>query len=244
MIAGLPDFTHEELLTTALTHRSALNEHISTSTESNERLEYLGDAVLELITTEFLYEKYPQEQEGILTAYRSSLVKTTTLAEVAQELKLGEQLFMSKGEEASGGRSNTSLLANTLEAVIGALYLDQGVEVVRTLLQTHLFTRMEDIVTRKLFKHAKSLLQEELQAVGITAPEYVVVSEQGPDHDRSFTVKAVINGRDTAIGTGKSKQIAQEAAARALIDNQELLQEILSTQKQNPIEVSQIETAT
>src|SRR5664279_1859535 len=125
---SLPSFHDTALLTTALTHRSALNEKLSTSPESNERLEFLGDAVLELATTRFLYNRLPNEQEGMLTAYRSALVKTTTLAEVAKVLGLGEKLYMSKGEEASGGRKNVGLLANTVEALLGALYLDQGFE--------------------------------------------------------------------------------------------------------------------
>lgn len=231
MTVQFPQFKNQDLLTKALTHRSALNEHISTSLESNERLEYLGDAVLELVATEFLYEQFPDEQEGMLTAYRSALVKTTTLAEVAQDLKLGEKLLMSKGEEASGGRQNTSLLANTVEALLGALYLDQGIEAVQRLLKRCLFPKMDDILQKKLYKHSKSLLQEIIQAEGLSTPEYIVVDEQGPDHDREFTVKVVINGRDAGLGTGKSKQIAQEAAARNVLDNQALLDELLGSQK-------------
>jgi ribonuclease III len=231
MTVAIPQFKREDLLITALTHRSALNERISTSEESNERLEYLGDAVLELVTTEFLYEQFPKEQEGMLTAYRSALVKTTTLAEVAQELKLGDRLFMSKGEEASGGRHNTSLLANAVEALLGALYLDQGVTAVTRLLEKCLFPKMDDILQKKLYKHAKSLLQEVLQAEGISTPEYIVVDEQGPDHDRQFTVKVVINGTDAGSGTGKSKQVAQEAAAQNVLENNALLEELLSSSK-------------
>ena len=231
MTVAIPQFKREDLLITALTHRSALNERISTSEESNERLEYLGDAVLELVTTEFLYEQFPKEQEGMLTAYRSALVKTTTLAEVAQELKLGDRLFMSKGEEASGGRQNTSLLANAVEALLGALYLDQGVASVTRLLEKCLFPKMDDILQKKLYKHAKSLLQEVLQAEGISTPEYVVTDEQGPDHDRQFTVKVVIDGTDAGSGTGKSKQVAQEAAAQNVLENNALLEELLSSSK-------------
>jgi ribonuclease III len=231
MTVTFPQFKNDALLITALTHRSALNERISTSEESNERLEYLGDAVLELVTTEFLYEQFPLEQEGMLTAYRSALVKTTTLAEVAQDLKLGDKLFMSKGEEASGGRQNVSLLANTVEALLGALYIDQGIEAVRRLLEKCLFPKMDDILKKKLYKHAKSLLQEVLQAEGISTPDYIVVEEQGPDHDRQFTVKVVIHGRDAGQGMGKSKQVAQEAAAQDVLDNQALLDELLKNQK-------------
>lgn len=227
MSVAFPSFKNQDLLTTALTHRSALNEKISTSTESNERLEFLGDAVLELVSTDFLYEKFPKEQEGMLTVYRSALVKTTTLAEVAQTLQLGEKLYMSKGEESSKGRQNASLLANAFEALLGALYLDQGIEAVRQLLNEILFPKIDEILQKRLYKHAKSQLQEVLQAKGITAPDYVVVGESGPDHDRQFTVKAVISGQDAGTGTGKSKQLAQEDAARGILENEELLNRLL-----------------
>ena len=209
----LPAFRNQQLLTTALTHRSALNEKISTSTESNERLEFLGDAVLELATTQFLFDKLPSEQEGILTAYRSALVKTTTLAEVALELSLGEQLYMSRGEEATGGRVNVSLLADTLEAVIGALYLDQGFEAVTAFLSDHLFPKFAMIQQQKLYKDAKSQLQELVQAQGFEAPAYEVVQEVGPDHDKEFTVQVKVGNQVKGTGTGKSKQQAQQAAA-------------------------------
>ena len=220
---SLPQFRTPALLTTALTHRSALNERLSTSTESNERLEFLGDAVLELATTRFLYDKFPREQEGMLTAFRSALVKTTTLADVATKLKLGEELFMSKGEEASGGRQNTSLLADTVEAFLGALYLDQGYDAVVTFLEKHLFPKIDEIMQRKLYKDPKSSLQELVQSKGFEAPEYVVIDEVGPDHDRVFTVKVVVGGKDIASGTGRSKQLAQQAAAQDAVDRWEEL---------------------
>jgi ribonuclease III len=216
---SLPTFQNSALLTTALTHRSALNENLTKSTESNERLEFLGDAVLELATTKFLYNKLPDEQEGMLTAYRSALVKTTTLAEVAQTLELGEKLFMSKGEEASGGRKNISLLANSVEALLGAMYLDQGFEVVEKFLGKHLYPKLEDIQKNRLYKDAKSQLQEHVQALGFLAPEYIVISEEGPDHDRQFTIKAMINGKEYGQGTGKSKQLAQQNAAQYVLEH-------------------------
>jgi len=215
----LPTFTQPLLLTTALTHRSSLNEHLSQASESNERLEYLGDAVLELAATKFLFHKFPSEPEGQLTAFRSSLVKTTTLAEVATDLKLGEMLFMSKGEESGGGRLNVGLLANTVEAVIGALYLDQGFEAVEDFLKDHLFPKFDQIYAQKLYKDAKSLLQEEVQAKGLEAPLYQVVAEVGPDHDKIFTVEVVIDGQKKAIGTGKSKQQAQQEAAKKALES-------------------------
>ena len=210
----LPTFTNAALLETALTHRSALNEKGSTITESNERLEFLGDAVLELIATEFLYKKFPAEPEGTLTAYRSALVKTTSLATVAEKLGLGDQLKMSKGEEATGGRSNPSLLADTLEAVVGALYLDQGIEVCVTFLQEHLFVSLDTILEQRLYKDPKSELQERVQAQGLETPRYEVVSETGPDHSKEFTVAVYVGSEVAGQGLGKSKQQAQQGAAQ------------------------------
>lgn len=214
----LPQFRNQNLLITALTHRSALNERISTSPESNERLEFLGDAVLELATTEFLFAQFPTKPEGELTAYRSALVKTTTLAEVATKLELGEKLLMSRGEEASGGRRNTSLLADTFEAVVGALYLDQGFEPATAFLKEHLFTHVEAMLAQKLYRDPKSQLQEAVQAQGFEAPAYEVVSEVGPDHDKLFTVTVLVAGRPSGTGTGKSKQLAQQEAAKKALE--------------------------
>lgn len=213
----LPTFHSQALLVTALTHRSALNEQISGSSESNERLEFLGDAVLELATTEYLFAAHPNDPEGTLTAYRSALVKTTTLAEVATELGLGEALFLSKGEEAMGGRTNASLLADTFEAVIGAMYLDQNYEVVKTFLAKHLFPKFSAIKEQKLYKDAKSQLQEVVQAKGSPAPAYEVIDEVGPDHDKEFTVQVKIDQVVRGTGVGKSKQLAQQAAAAAAL---------------------------
>lgn len=213
----LPKFKNSLLLQTALTHRSALNENISPAAESNERLEFLGDAVLELITTKFLFDKFPQEPEGILTAYRSSLVKTTTLAEVAQELGLGQELYMSKGEEATGGRDNPGLLADTTESVIGAIYLDQGYEAAKKFLEKNLFSKFDQIKKEKLYQDSKSLLQEIVQAKGFEAPLYKVTKEEGPDHDKQFTVEVLVDSQPTGTGTGKSKQLAQQVAAEAAL---------------------------
>lgn len=208
---SIPSFQNQKLWQTALTHRSALNEQ--GSDESNERLEFLGDAVLELATTEFLYNEYPDEPEGVLTAYRSSLVKTTTLAEVATELGLGESLRLSRGEESSGGRQNPSLLADTMEAVIGALYLDQGYEVARLFLEKNLFVKFGQILRKKLYKDPKSHLQELVQARGLAAPVYKVIKAVGPDHDKKFTVTVAVGNQVIGQGQGKSKQQAQQAAA-------------------------------
>lgn len=210
---NLPEFKNKELLTRALTHRSALNEKNSSAAISNERLEFLGDAVLELATTNFLFDKYPREPEGILTAYRSSLVKTESLAQVALKLGLGEKLHMSRGEEATGGRTNIGILADTMEAFLGGLYLDQGFEIVVKVLQEVLFPNIDDIIKNKLYKDAKSYLQEIVQAIGFETPKYEVITEIGPDHDKEFTVSVSVNNIVSGRGSGKSKQHAQQAAA-------------------------------
>lgn len=214
----LPQFKDQLLLETALTHRSALNEHISQANESNERLEFLGDAVLELATTRFLYNRFPDEPEGTLTAYRSALVKTTTLAEVAQDLELGQKLYMSKGEESTGGRSNPSLLADTFEALVGALYLDQGYLVAAEFLEKHVFIKFDEIKEQGLFRDAKSQLQEVVQARGHQAPTYEVVAENGPDHNKQFTVRVLVDRVERGKGDGKSKQSAQQAAAQVALE--------------------------
>lgn len=211
-------FKNKDLLTTALTHRSALNEQISDSHESNERLEFLGDAVLELATTRFLYDQHPDDQEGLLTAYRSALVKTETLAEVATELGLGEELYMSNGEEATGGRTNVGILADSFEAFLGAIYLDQGYEAVVAFLEEKLFPRLKEIKKNKLYRDGKSLLQEVVQSKGFSAPQYKVIEEHGPDHDKEFTVAVLVSDKEMGRGTGRSKQHAQQAAARQALE--------------------------
>lgn len=209
----LPTFKDPSLLETALTHRSALNEKQSSATESNERLEFLGDAVLELATTRFLYAKFPTESEGVLTSYRSALVKTTSLANVATELGLGEELKMSRGEEATGGRNNPGLLADTFEAVLGGLYLDQGFDAAETFLHKTLFIHLDQILADRSYKDAKSELQERVQALGFSTPDYVVTEEVGPDHDKTFTISVSVGNKVVGQGVGRSKQQAQQAAA-------------------------------
>lgn len=218
--SALPSFTHPELLETALTHRSALNEPKASGTsvkESNERLEFLGDAVLELVVTRQLFEQFPDEDEGKLTVLRSALVRTETLSEIAAEIGLGEKLYLSRGEEASGGRTNPSLLADTFEALLGALYLDQGFGVVEQFLIAHLLPRLPLIQEKGLYKDAKSKLQEVVQAKGLSAPEYFLLKAEGPDHAKQFKVAVRIAGKIAGEGVGSSKQLAQQqAAAQAL----------------------------
>ena len=217
-MAELPAFQNPLLLETALTHRSALNERLSSATESNERLEFLGDAVLELVSTAYLFAHCPDEPEGILTAYRSALVKTTTLAQVAKKLQLGERLYLSRGEESTGGRENASLLADTVEALIGALYLDQGYEQASAFIQTHILSLFDNVIQHRLYKDAKSDLQELVQSKKWPTPEYRVIQATGPDHEKNFVVEVIISGEPYARGEGKSKQLAQQQAATAALE--------------------------
>lgn len=211
---------NRSLLRRALIHRSWLNEHPQVRASSNERLEFLGDAVLELIVSEYLYRKFPKKPEGELTSLRASLVRTETLANLATNLGLGKALRLSKGEEQGGGRENPSLLANTFEALIGAIYVSEGMEEATRFVHRHLTPKLSEIITNKLDRDPKSLLQELVQAQGAPAPIYRVEKEEGPDHDKRFTVSVFIKGVQVAIGTGKSKQQAQQAAARAMLENQ------------------------
>lgn len=214
-----PTFSDSALLETALTHRSTLNEKQSRATESNERLEFLGDAVLELATTRFLYDKFPSESEGVLTSYRSALVKTTSLAAVSTKLGFGQELKMSRGEEATGGRENPGLLADTFEAVLGALYLDQGFEAVEQFLHQTLFIHLDKILADRSYKDPKSELQERVQALGFTTPDYTVIKEIGPDHDKTFTITVSVGNKVVGQGVGRSKQQAQQAAAEAALQH-------------------------
>ena len=183
-------FKNKDLLTQALTHKSWVNENKG-SRESNERLEFLGDAVLEFVVSNELYIRFPKKEEGYLTALRASIVNTVNLAEAARKMGVGESIFLSKGEEEGGGRDNPSLLADTMEAIIGDFFIDQGI--------------------------AKNKFQEFVQSQGLATPQYKVAEESGPDHDKSFTVNAVVGKETWGTGKGKSKsEAAQLAAEKAL----------------------------
>lgn len=210
-------FKSEELLKLAFVHRSHLNEARNIRV-SNERLEFLGDAVLSFATSNFLYEKYPDYPEGTLTNIRSSLVKTKSLSDAARELNLGALLFLSHGEEASGGRENQSLLADCFEAFLGALFLDQGIDVARAFLETFLFPKADKIVEEKSYIDYKSLLQEIIQQESKVSPTYRVVKSEGPDHARTFWIEAVAGDRVLGTGIGKSKQEAEQAAASSALE--------------------------
>lgn len=201
----------------ALTHRSYLNEH-KTAAAHNERLEFLGDAVLELSATEFLFKKFPNKPEGDLTAYRAALVNTNSLAETGDLLGLNDMLLLSKGEKRDMGRARQIILANAFEAVLGALYLDQGYDAVDAFLHQHLFTKMDAILEKRAYQDAKSRFQEIAQERHGITPSYKTISEEGPDHDRDFTVGVYLGEKEIARGVGKSKQEAEQAAAHAGID--------------------------
>ena len=198
-------------------HRSAINETPEFN-ESNERLEFLGDAVLELAVSNYLFGALPQEAEGMLTALRSAMVKTQTLATLARQCEIGNLLYMSKGEEKSGGRENESILADTFEAYLGALYLDQGYEIVEKFLSINLFPLLEEIQQKQLHKDYKSLLQEQLQSAHQSPPIYSVINEEGPDHHKTFTVAVQINHQLVAEARGRTKHEAQEAAAKTALE--------------------------
>lgn len=207
-------FKNKGLLQTAFTHRSYINENRKGSAEHNERLEFLGDAVLELISTHFLYNRYPEKAEGDLTSYRSALVNAVTLSGVARALGMNEFLLLSRGEAKDTGRARDIILANTMEAFIGALYLDGGYAVAETFIKKHVLSLIDDIIAKKSWLDAKSFFQEKAQEMEGITPSYAVLKETGPDHDKHFTV-AVEIGRDrVATGEGKSKQEAEQDAAR------------------------------
>ena len=204
-------FRDKELLAQALTHRSAVRE--SRAHGHYERLEFLGDAVLELVVTEYLYQ-YSDKPEGELTSWRSALVKGEQLATVAQEFKLGEYLSMSRGEDASGGRTKASTLADALEALIGAIYLDQGFEAAVKFCNDFILVRLRQLVAEGKHRDEKSVFQEKAQELLNITPHYDVVSEEGPDHDKSFRCAIFIGEEKIAEGEGNSKQRAEQAAAK------------------------------
>ncbi len=207
-------FKDKTLLKQALTHRSYLNENRTLRLEHNERLEFLGDAVLELSVTDYLYKQFPDKPEGDLTALRSALVNAVTLADVAHHLRVNDYLLLSKGEAKDVGRARQYILANTFEAIIGAIYLDQGFEKADEFIVRFVLSRTEEIVREGLWIDAKSKFQEKAQErLGIT-PSYKKLKEVGPDHDKHFTVGVFLGEDLISEGTGKSKQDAEQEAAR------------------------------
>ena len=210
-------FKNKELLRQAFTHRSYINENPATSLSHNERLEFLGDAVLELIVTDFLYKKYPSYTEGELTAVRSSLVNAVIISETALHIGMNDYLLLSKGEAKDNGKARQYILANTYEAYIGALYLDQGYDAVDKFVHQTLLPKTTEIVNKKLWRDAKSLVQEKAQEFVNVTPAYKVLNESGPDHDKHFTVGIYFGPNLIAEGKGKSKQEAEQKAAESAL---------------------------
>ncbi len=204
------NFKDNKLLIQALTHSSYANENNLKKIENNERLEFLGDAVLEIVTSDYLYRKYPRQLEGELTKFRASIVCEPTLAEFAKEIDLGDYLLLGKGEDSSGGRHRDSVLSDSVEALIGAIYIDGGIEPAKNFIES---TLLFDVEERKRFVDSKTHLQEYIQQISDIPIEYIVISETGPDHNKSFTVHVTHEQKVIGEGIGRSKKSAEQRAA-------------------------------
>ncbi len=207
-------FNTINLLIEALTHRSYLNEHREYAGNHNERLEFLGDAVLELATTDFLFKKFPASPEGELTAYRAALVNTVSLAETARALGTSDYLLLSKGESKDMGRARDVILADSFEAIIGALYLDSGFAAAENFIAKNLYHKIDDVIKKRSYQDAKSRFQEIAQEKKGITPAYETLAEVGPDHDKRFTVGVFIGDTEIARGEGVSKQEAEQSSAQ------------------------------
>ncbi|OGZ03835.1 MAG: ribonuclease III [Candidatus Lloydbacteria bacterium RIFCSPHIGHO2_01_FULL_41_20] len=207
-------FKDKGLLKQAFVHRSYINENPKVGINHNERLEFLGDAVLQLVVTDYLYKKYTDKDEGDLTSYRASLVNANTISDIAAKLGMNEYLLLSKGEAKDTGKARQYILANVFESFVGALYLDQGYDKAEKFIAKCLFGEIEEIIEKGLYKDAKSLVQEKAQEYAFVTPAYKVIKQTGPDHDRLFTVGIYFGDEPVAEGTGKSKQEAEQKAAQ------------------------------
>lgn len=205
-------FEDPELLITAFTHRSYLNEHRKSTKEHNERLEFLGDAVLELVVTEYLYLTY-NEPEGVLTNWRSALVRTESISQAASLMDFGDYMRLSRGEKRGSDRAKEQILANAYEAVVGAIYLDKGYEIAKAFIERTILVTLEEILKTGSWLDAKSRLQEVAQSVESVTPSYRVIDEEGPDHEKTFTIGVYVGDELRGEGNGPSKQMAQQAAA-------------------------------
>ena len=211
------DFNDIQLLVTALTHRSYLNEHKKSASEHNERLEFLGDAVLELVVTDFLFQNY-HEPEGILTAWRSALVRTESIGAAGEALGYEPLVRMSKGEKNGSDRARLQILANAFEAVVGAIYLEFGYDTASDFIHKNIIVKLDDILRDGSWRDPKSHLQEVSQRIDGHTPIYRVLEEDGPDHDKVFTLGVFVGEKQMGQGTGPSKQAAQQAAAKAALE--------------------------
>jgi ribonuclease-3 len=217
------DFADYGLLRRALTHRSYLNENPDENLEDNERLEFLGDAVLDFVVGAYLFRRFPNMDEGGLTALRAALVRTKTLAEFAREVGIGANLRLGYGEDESGGRERTATLCAAFEAVVGAIYLDQGLEAVQHLVDRLADPALERIMAKSLYKDAKSEFQVWAQGRHNVTPHYEVIAEEGPDHAKVFTVQVMLDHDVWGVGRGRSKQAAAQAAAEVALIKVEAL---------------------
>jgi ribonuclease-3 len=217
MNVKLPEFKNEEIKKLVFTHRSYLNENKEVQ-QSNERLEFLGDSILSFVVSSHIYSQHPDIKEGDLTSLRSVLTNTQTLYLVADSLGLGNLLTMSKGEEDGGGRTNKTILANTYEAVVGGLYLDQGIDAARAFITQTILDNANEFVGTQGLKDAKSMLQEYMQEKFKVSPDYKILEEQGPDHDKNYTSGVFLNGELIAKGIGHSKQEAEKDAAQKAME--------------------------
>lgn len=211
------EFKDKNLLLSAITHRSYLNEHREAAWEHNERLEFLGDAVLELVVTDYLFHRYLDKPEGELTAVRAALVNTVSLSNASEKLGINKYLLMSKGETKDEGRARQYILANVFEACIGAIYMDRGYSAAHDFIAERLFSKTDEIVQKRLWQDPKSRFQELAQERASITPTYETVSQEGPDHDRVFTVGVFLRHEKVAEGKGRSKQEAEQEAAQAAI---------------------------
>jgi len=214
-------FRNEDILRQALTHRSYLNENRGIKSGHNERLEFLGDAVLELVITHYIYDKYPQKSEGDLTSIRSALVNAQTCSQVASDLEVNDYLLLSRGEAKDTGRARQYILANALEAIIGAIYIDQGYDAARDFIIRFIAPLTDKIVEEELWVDAKSRFQEKAQDVEGVTPSYKTIREVGPDHDKKFTVGVFLRDKLISEGEGDSKQEAEQVAARRALREKE-----------------------
>ncbi|OYX44066.1 ribonuclease III [Candidatus Saccharibacteria bacterium 32-49-12] len=215
------EFDNIDLLVTALTHRSYVNEHKKSAKEHNERLEFLGDAVLELVVTEYLYGNF-SEPEGVLTSWRAALVRTESIGAAGESLGYERLVRMSKGEKNGSDRARLQILANAFEAVTGAIYLEHGYEAARKFIAENIIVKLEDILKAGSWRDPKSHLQEVSQRIDGHTPVYRVLNEEGPDHDKVFTLGVFVGDQLKGQGTGPSKQVAQQEAARAALEAYEL----------------------
>lgn len=214
-------FQDQLLLVTALTHRSCLNS--PDAPESYERLEFLGDAILEMMISVYLYKQYPTKMEGYLTAARSAIVRTESLSMICEKYHFSEFIKMSRGEELTGGRKNPSILEDVIESLIGAIYLDGGKDASQKFFDQFILPNTTQIDNEKQLKDPKSLLQEMVQAQGFASPIYKTIGETGPDHSKIFEVEVIVNNASLGTGTGKNKQEAEQMAAKNTLKNQNYL---------------------